>query len=209
MTALRGLHSVLPAILGAALIALTGCQMPQRITIDAISDPSKPLGLSYRLELRDATGGVEKELLAETDKQVRAALASRGLYEAPAGTTPDMNIACEYGVAPPHIKIIYSPSATPSILGSTPYSQGSSKPLVVYEKYLKLSAREPTEVPPGTVAKPGNELWSVNAVIEDPKKDLTPYVAVLAAACIDYIGRNSPQELELEIDASGRAKPVK
>ncbi|MDI1336681.1 MAG: hypothetical protein PSU94_10930 [Lacunisphaera sp.] len=185
----------------ALLLALAGCQTVNDVAIDAISNTDKPLGTSYRLEIHELSGGVEKELQAVAVARVREALASRGLYEAPAGTRPDMVIQCEYGVSPPHIKIIYKSSGD-NIPGVSLIQQPGARPIIVYEKYIKLSAREPAATTARGTGKPTEELWSVHTTVEDTVKNLEPYLPVLAAAAIGYIGQNSIQELHLPLKTS-------
>lgn len=184
----------------ALFMVLAGCQTINDVTVDAISNTAKPLGISYRLEVNDLSGGVEKELQAEAIACIRNALAARGLYEAPPGTRSDMDITFEYGVGPPHIKFINNSNSANLLDPSFPREPGT-KPIVVFEKFIKLSAREPAapSVSSARRVKLGDEVWSVHVSVEDTKKDLPPYLPVLASACIDYIGQNSRQEQHLTV----------
>jgi hypothetical protein len=68
-------------------------------------------------------------------------------------------------------------------------------PTVVYEKFLKVSARENKEANEG---RPPDEVWSVNVSAEDKSQELRKYLPILASATADYIGTNTKE-----------AKPVK
>ena len=191
---------------------LTGCQTFHDDKVDAINNPLKLGGTSYRLEIIDPSGGVDKELGVLAVSSIKSALAARGLYEAPASVTPDMVIILEYGVGPGEIKIVY-PSNVDARMGLGLMQDPSAKPILVFEKYLALSAREgaapgkPTAQSGGRKHdNRGEEIWSVRVSVEDPKKDLAPYLVVLASSSIEYIGQNTGSEVHLQVDANGNAK---
>ncbi|MSU46114.1 MAG: hypothetical protein EXS42_03045 [Lacunisphaera sp.] len=70
------------------------------------------------------------------------------------------------------------------------------KPVIVYEKYLKVSARANKESVEGR-APP--EVWSVNVTAEDESKDLRKYLPILASATADYIGTNTKEQKPVKI----------
>jgi len=70
-------------------------------------------------------------------------------------------------------------------------------PLIVYEKYLKVSARENKETAEG---KSPAEVWSVNVSAEDKSQELRKYIPILASATADYIGANTKEEKSVKID---------
>lgn len=189
-----------------ALVAFTGCQTVHEVTVDAINNPQKAGGASYRLEVNDPGGGVDKELQAQVVAHVRAALEARGLYEAPANTRPDMIVEAEYGLGPGQVKIVYRPQVIDAVGGMIGPSSSAAKPILVFEKYLALTARAAAEeeTPPARGAPPnrGEELWSVRVSVEDPKKDLAAYLPVLAHVTIDYIGANSGAEKRFKVNAA-------
>ncbi len=188
------------------VLSLTGCRTIHEVKIDAISDPTKSTGTAYRLEVNEPAGGVEKETIDQAAEGVRRALASKGMYEAPANAQPDIVIFMEAGVGPGQMKIVYQSSG--DAFGA---ERRSPRPMLVHEKYIKLSAREPVpvETAPATgnrdrrarQSKQGAEVWNVHVGVEDPKKDLGPYIAILTTASVDYIGTNSGQEKTLIVDA--------
>lgn len=202
-----------PLLLAAALsvAALSGCKTIHSVKVDAINNPARPLGTSYRLEMHDPSGSQPDDVARDAREVVKEALAARGMFEAPPNAAADMVITAEYGVGPGQMKIVYKPSES-SIMGVTTMGRGSPKPILVFEKYIKITAREPApSLAPrpggGRAAGPprGEELWSLTVSVEDEKKDLGPYLTVLASTSVDYIGANSGAELHVAVDASTAA----
>jgi hypothetical protein len=72
------------------------------------------------------------------------------------------------------------------------------QPVLVYEKYLKVSARENRASSEG---RPPPEVWSVNVVAEDDSQELRRYMPVLASATADYIGQNTKAEKTVTINS--------
>lgn len=70
------------------------------------------------------------------------------------------------------------------------------EPIIVYEKFLKVSARENREVAEG---RPAPEVWSVNVSAEDQSNELRKYMPILASATADYIGTNTKQEKAVDV----------
>lgn len=77
--------------------------------------------------------------------------------------------------------------------------QESVQPVIVYEKYLKLSARTNQEATEGR-APP--EVWSVNVSAEDDSQELRKYMPILASATADYIGTNTKESKPIRISES-------
>jgi hypothetical protein len=183
------------------VLLLGGCSMVHEVTIDAISNRSRPLGASYHLAVNDPSGGVEVETQALAVRTVRDALAARGLYEAPASVRPDMVIEASYERGHGHIKIVTERN-TDILLGPGVMPPPNSRAIVVFDKTLELTGRVPAV--PGS-NKPGEELWSVKTKIVDTKQDLASYLPALASAAIDYIGENPGRELVVPLEASQAA----
>lgn len=59
---------------------------------------------------------------------------------------------------------------------------------VVYEKYLKLSARENK---PGAEGRPPSEIWTIDATTEGESHDVRKNLPILVAASINYIGKDT------------------
>ncbi len=192
---------------GICLVAgfFAGCQTVHDVTVDAISDRTKPLGASYHLEVEDPTGGIDSGLHEMAVATIKDALAARGLYEVPATTRADMKIDASYRIGHGHVKIV-TQANTDALIGPGITPLPTSKAVVVYDKTLELTARTPAPPPapgdaPGPV-RPGAELWSVKAKIVDNKQQLAPYLPALASACIDYIGENPGREITLPVEAA-------
>lgn len=194
-------------VLAAGLLLLllgTGCQTVHSVTVDAISNPRKSIGQSYRLEVHDPSGGVDTDLQAMAVATIKDTLAARGLYEAPPGVKPDSIITYSYGVGHGHINIV-TQANTEVLLGPMVAPTTSSKAVVVYDKFIELSAREVADAAaPGRAGAPaprGEEMWNIRATIVDAKKTLDAYLPALATAIIDYIGENSGKELHFKIES--------
>ena len=195
-----------PAVCALLLLVLTGCQTVHSVKVDAINDPSKATGTAYRLEMFDPTGSQSEEVGAMVQSIVRDALGARGMYETPRGVPPDIVITAEYGVGPGQMQIQYNSGAT--ILTSMgAVGGGSAKPVLVHEKFIKLTARLPGQaapVPAGPTRrgsqKRGEEIWSVQVSVEDERKELPRYLPVLASVMVDYIGTNTGEEKHLQVD---------
>lgn len=70
------------------------------------------------------------------------------------------------------------------------------EPVIVYEKFLKVSARENREMAEG---RPAPEVWSVNVSAEDQSNELRKYMPILASATADYIDTNTKQEKAVDV----------
>ncbi len=71
--------------------------------------------------------------------------------------------------------------------------------VVVYEKYVKLSARENKEM---TEGRPAAEIWTVDVTSEGESRDIRKNLPVLVAASIDYIGKDSQGQKTIRIKDS-------
>ena len=60
--------------------------------------------------------------------------------------------------------------------------------VTVYEKYLKMSARENKEA---TEGRPVQEIWTVDVTSEGESCDVRKHLPILVAASIDYVGKDS------------------
>ncbi|MBL9201593.1 MAG: hypothetical protein JNL39_13875 [Opitutaceae bacterium] len=68
--------------------------------------------------------------------------------------------------------------------------------VVVYEKYLKLSARENKEAAEG---RPQQEIWTVDVTSEGESRDIRKNLPILVAASIDYIGKDSQGQKTIKL----------
>lgn len=70
---------------------------------------------------------------------------------------------------------------------------------VVYEKYLKMSARENKEPVEG---RPAQEVWTIDVTSEGESRDIRRNMPVLVAASIDYIGKDTQGQKTIRIKDS-------
>lgn len=69
-------------------------------------------------------------------------------------------------------------------------------PVVTYEKYLRLSARENKVTEEG---KQPLEVWSVDVTSEGSSNNLRRYIPIMAAATIGYIGKDTSGEKKIKL----------
>ena len=72
---------------------------------------------------------------------------------------------------------------------------------VVYEKYLKLTARENA---PAAEGRPPSEIWTVDVTSEGESRDIRRNLPILVAASIDYIGKDSQGQKTIKIKDKDR-----
>lgn len=71
--------------------------------------------------------------------------------------------------------------------------------ITVYEKYLKLTARENKEPVEG---QPPSEIWTLDITSEGESRDIRKNLPVLVAASIDYIGKDTQGQKTIRIKDS-------
>lgn len=183
-------------------------------------------GVSYRLQTRVVPGDTQGLREQEAIEYVKTALSGRGMFEAPDPESADVVVELDYGMEAPRVRyerktepivgrvgggmryeevvvvdskgrprVELVPVYEPSRMDVVGY-QDVAIPVVVYEKYLRLSARDNQEPVEG---QPPAEVWSVHVSSEDESQDLRKYLPVLASASIDYIGRNSRTQQKIRI----------
>ncbi len=224
---------------GAALL-LAGCKSGYDMKVDAISRPSeKPEpSISYEIRSTDPENPEDSLRFKEAAKFVKTALSGKGMYEAPDPTKADMIIDIDYGLSPPKAKMeTRSEPVYITMPGHTTYQTvqvGTSKngtPLyqtiavagppetqymgdreyrvlvVDYEKYLRLSAHENQ---PEVEGHPALEIWTIDITSEGESKNLRQYIPALAAASIDYIGKDThgQQDIHLKDENVDKTGPI-
>lgn len=68
--------------------------------------------------------------------------------------------------------------------------------VTVYEKYLRLTARENV---PAAEGRPPTEVWTVDITSEGESRDLRKNLPVLVAASVDYIGKDTHGQKTVKI----------
>jgi hypothetical protein len=200
------------------------------VKVDSISKPKPTDSQSYKLKSKNPALGEESLRYKEAADFVRTALSGKGLYEAPDEDAADMIVELDYGMDTPRTKVervsvpIYAQvgggvryetvpvtdargnvSYRTVAVYDTPRSEligydDVPRQIAVYEKYLKITARENK---PSNEGRPPAELWSVHASAEDESKDLRRYLPVMAGATVDYIGRDTKHETVVKIKENG------
>lgn len=201
-----------------------------QVKVDAITKPAPAQSVSYALKSKDPRLGDESLRYREAAEFVRTALSGKGLYEAPNEESADMVVELEFGMEAPRTKLervstpVYAQMGGGVRYDSVPvidsrgntsfrtvavYEQPRSeligyddvpRQVTVYEKYLKITARENKPMVEG---RPPAEVWSIHATAEDESKDMRKYLPILASASMDYIGQDSTNQKIVKVRADG------
>ncbi|MCE2862694.1 MAG: hypothetical protein RIR76_362 [Verrucomicrobiota bacterium] len=169
------------------LLPLAGCNnifLPKhRVLVDAIAAPGleqKLSGLSYRLIARKSAVANAQEQISVIKACVDAALAGRGMFEAPGNAAPDLFIEVGFGV------------------DTTPRVEAASR-----ETFLQLSARtNPTR---SLEKSAGPEIWDVRVAIRGVTGRMEAAMPLLATVASEHIGTDSKLETNIEIPQSSPA----
>jgi hypothetical protein len=213
--------------LAAVGLLLNGCATTHQIKVDSLAKPDSENKISYEIKNKNPLVTEDSLRYKEAANMVKTALSGKGLYEAPPNVKPDLVVDMDYGVGPPQMRketvsepvyiTIPGQIRTERVQVGTD-SQGrpiyqtvtvQDPPttefagfreyivtIVVYEKYLKLSARENKEAVEG---RPPQEVWTVDVISEGESRDIRKSLPVLAAASIDYIGKDSQGQKTVRI----------
>jgi hypothetical protein len=182
--------------------------------------------VSYTIQNKNPAVDSESLRYKEAAEYVKTALSGKGLYEAPSLEKADMIVEVDFGIDTPRTKMEESTVPVyAQVGGGVRYEEVSVAgrngtvttrtvpvfdpprtelvgyqdvitPVTVYDKYLRLSARENKET---TEGKPPAEIWSVNVSTEDESKDLRKYLPLLASASVDYIGKDSNTQKTIKL----------
>jgi len=218
------------AALAGLLLAGCASSSTYKVKVDAITKPVELSGHSYKLKSKDPRLGEENLRYREAAEFVRTALSGKGLYEAPSEEKADMIVELDYGMDPGRAKmervstpvyaqigggVRYDSIPVTDSRGNTSYRTVAvyepprnelvgygevPRMVTVYEKYLKITARENKAAAEG---RPPAELWSIHASAEDESKDLRKYLPIMASATIDYIGQDSSSQKVVKVRADG------
>jgi hypothetical protein len=221
MKSLTRRRLLLALLAPAVVFLWAGCATTYEMKVDAISQPQAKDVTSYKIKTKNAAVEEDSLRGKEAAGFVKTALSGRGLYEASSAEAADVVVEVDYGMEAPRVRMertsvpiyaqvgggmryeqvavtdakgvvstrtvaVYDPPRT-EMIGF----QDVITPVRVYEKYLRISARENKEA---TEGKPAPEIWSVNVSNEDESKDLRKYLPLLASASADYIGKDTSTE---------------
>jgi len=210
-----------------ALLLAGGCQTPDRVTVDALSRPAAVQSTSYRLITTNPEIDPTTLRHKEAERLVKAAMAARGLYEAPDPAEADMIVTLDYGMGEPQSRIETTsrPEFTLTSGGSYPVTvrvgtAADGRPIYqtvyVYEPpryvysgeyrrdymvttYEKFLSLSARENR-SSADRPAEEIWTVAVTSEGESDDFRKALPLLAAAAIDYIGTETNGVQTVRID---------
>jgi hypothetical protein len=184
---------------------------------------------SYVIENKNPSVDPDSLRYKEAAQYVKTALSGKGFYEASSPATAEMVVEVDFGIDAPKTKmeqtsvpvyaqtgggVRYKQIAVQGAGGGTSFRtipvydapqaeligyEDVIMPVTVYEKYLRVSARENKEISEGKVPA---EIWSVHVSTEDESKDLRKYLPLLASASVGYIGKDSNTEQTIKLKES-------
>ena len=207
------------AVLLAGSLLASGCANSYEVKVDSLAKPKAEDAISY--QIHNANPAIAEDSLRHQEAVgfVRTALSGKGMYETTDTEKADLVVDLDYGVGPPqtHHETVSEPVYL-TLPGQTRVERvqvGTDKngnpvystmtvqepprtelvgyrdvvvTTVVYEKHLRLSARENK---PAAEGRPPAEVWTVDVTSEGESHDLRKALPMLAAATIDYVGKDS------------------
>ena len=198
------------------------------VKINAIANEEKPSGESYRIVTKNGGDPRTDLRTREAVEYVKAALSGRGLYEAPNPANADMVVEVDYDVEPPRVEFetrsvpVFArmEGGVRSVIVPTRDAAGNVRyrrisvmdppsqeligfedktiPVTIYEKYLRVSARENVQSGDDT---PPEQLWSVYVSNEAEDDDIRKALPVLASVVVDYIGVTTEEDHEVRVNS--------
>jgi hypothetical protein len=208
----------LGAAAAAALLA-AGCANSTTVKIDSLAKPKAEESISYKILNKNSAVDDDSLRYKEAAGYVRTALSGKGLYEAPDNQNADLVVSIDYGVGPPQSRreVVSEPVyvTLPGQMRVERVQVGTDRngnpvyqtitvqdpprtefagyreyfvTVTVYEKFLRLNA---TENKPAAEGRPPSEIWTVDITSEGESRDIRKALPILAAASIDYVGKDS------------------
>ena len=222
--------------LWAGLIGvLAGCNNTY-VKVDAVARPEAEQAIAYQIGTTNPELDVDSLRYKEAERYVKTALSGKGLYEAPKAEMADMIVNLDYGISPPKVtrevrsepifREVPGPTYTETVQvgtdkdGNPIYSTVTVRGppttqyvgdreytvmVVTYEKYLRLSARE-TKAP--GEGRPPAEIWTVDVSTDGENRDLRKALPALAAATIEYIGKDTRGEKTIKLKDTDKDGPI-
>lgn len=222
-------------LLTGPMLLLAGCHTSY-VKVDAIARPNAEASIAYRIKTGNPELDGDSLRFKEAEGFVKTALSGKGLYEAPKPELADMIVSLDYGISPPKItkevrkEAIFrqKPGATHTMStqsgtdanGNPTYTTFTVQDpptqvyvgdreytvtVVTYEKYLRLVARENKAASDGL---PPADVWSVDASTEGGNHDLRKALPVLAAATIEFVGKDSQGKKTIRLNDRDQDGPV-
>ncbi len=155
-------------------------------------------GLSGR-GLYEAPGNVKADMVIDLDygvgpPQVRRETVSEPVYITLPGQirTERVQVGTDSQGRPVYQTITVQDPPTTEFAGFREYMVT----VVVYEKYLRLTARENKEPVEG---QPPVEVWTLDITSEGESKDIRKHLPILVAASIDFVGKDTQGQKTIRI----------
>lgn len=215
----------------AGLLLLAGCGSTYRFKVDAVKNPDiAEQKTSYQLVSGSPEMDGEDLRFKEAAGYVKTALSSKGMYEAPAGTEPDMVVEVDFGMEEPRTEMrtisvpIYITVRSPPrivkvqvrdpktgqmrwvemLVEDPPQQQlaGFEERVITVTVYEKYIRITAREAPGSEGDRPPREIWSVYVKNEDESDDLREYVPLMVSAAMDSVNENSSSAKEVVLNES-------
>jgi hypothetical protein len=207
--------------LGAVALAgfFSSCVDSYKVKVDSVAKPTAENAIAYQIKTGSPNLDPDSLRYKEAERFVKTALSGKGLYEAPKPEMADMVVSIDYGISAPKVSqearsepiyrtvpgrmittvieigkdakgnpiystVTHQEPSTTEYIGEREYVVT----LVHYEKYLRMTARENVAASEG---KPPAEVWTIDISTEGESHDLRKALPVLAAASIEYIGKDT------------------
>lgn len=213
----------------ATVVALwgAGCSTSYQVKVDSLAKPKAEESISYKIINKNPAVADDSLRYKEAASHVRTALSGKGLYEAHDIEKADLIVSLDYGVGPPQAKseMVSEPVyiTLPGQVRTERMQVGTDRngnpvyqtvtvqdpprtefagyreylvTVITYEKFLRLNA---TENKPAAEGRPPSEIWTVDVTSEGESKDLRKALPILAAASIDYVGKDSKGQKTIRI----------
>ncbi|MSU69135.1 MAG: hypothetical protein EXS40_11275 [Opitutaceae bacterium] len=205
--------------LAAAVLLAAGCANSTTVKIDSLAKPKAEESISYKILNKNPAVDNDSLRYKEAAGYVRTALSGKGLYEASDAQNADLVVSIDYGVGPPQSRreTVSEPVyvTLPGQMRTERVQVGTDRngnpvyqtvtvqdpprtefagyreyfiTVTVYEKFLRLNA---TENKPAAEGRPPSEIWTVDITSEGESRDIRKALPILAAASIEYVGKDS------------------
>jgi len=213
-------------ILSLAFVA-GGCANSYDVKVDSLAKPKAEEAISYKIINKNPAVPDDSLRYKEAAGFVRTALSGKGMYEASEMEKADLVVALDYGVGPPQSRreTVAEPvyinvpgrirvertqvgtdrNGNPVYQNITVQDPPTTEfagyreyviTVTVYEKFLRLNA---VENKPAAEGRPPSEIWTVDITSEGESRDIRKALPILAAASIDYVGKDSKGQKTIRI----------
>ncbi len=197
------------------ILSLSACQKTYEVKVDGIKDNrySFPVGTPYVL-LLPPKGMVNEDFDREkAESMIKTALSVQGFYPVERLEDAELVVTVEYGLSTGRVSFREKQTLNVPVTSRTqlgyrrfpgivPVSDRELVPEMVQTKYVTFSARDPNRMDQS--GKP-TEVWNLVVKVEDEGGDLQKYLPVLLAASMNYLGKNTGKQVEIDIGDSNEA----